>query len=309
MAANSYQQDGSFPVSNPINSSEQPVAASAAESSDVHGDSNDNSYATPVPHIHTELSPAHGTRDGNSNGFGGSLNSENDSSASNLLDSSESKAASSLSPVPTDASPVASPAAASVHSPTKVTEQTAGNGAPVPALTPVPAAPAPAPAADTVASAPENTPVPTDAAAQEAVARPPAVAAAPVTEADFDPTSCVFEGLEILQKFTRKSSFDSRFIWISLPSRTIHMSQYMTKERRHKEASLTEVTSIVEGLPAKLKRVGADSTVPPDPDCFMTINFNKGGGIDLQFRSKEERDEWLVTLRRIMDLNAAGNKA
>lgn len=44
-----------------------------------------------------------------------------------------------------------------------------------------------------------------------------------------------------------------RFVWINHETKTIHMSQYMTKERRHKEASLCDVTSIVAGPPVKKK--------------------------------------------------------
>jgi hypothetical protein len=74
----------------------------------------------------------------------------------------------------------------------------------------------------------------------------------------------------MLQKFTNKSSYDKRyyvlpteiirlyipdaailehrFVWINLKTRTIHMSQHMTKERRHKEASLNDVTSVSQSV-------------------------------------------------------------
>lgn len=66
------------------------------------------------------------------------------------------------------------------------------------------------------------------------------------------------------QKFTNKSSYDTRFIWVSLDARTIHMSQYMTKDRRHKEASLADVTSVVAGPPTKVSL----------PTTFLELLYN-----------------------------------
>ena len=74
------------------------------------------------------------------------------------------------------------------------------------------------------------------------------------------------------------------------------MSQHMTKERRHKEASLSDVTSVVAGPPAKKK---AD-TVENVSDLCLTVNFKRGGGIDLQFKCKEDRDVWYNTLLHIV---------
>jgi len=75
------------------------------------------------------------------------------------------------------------------------------------------------------------------------------------------------------------------------------MSQHMTKERRHKEASLSDVTSVVAGPPAKKKAEGAAASVS---DLCLTVNFKRGGGIDLQFKSKSDRDCWYNTLLRIV---------
>lgn len=96
-----------------------------------------------------------------------------------------------------------------------------------------------------------------------------------------------------------------RFIWINLHSRTIHMSQYMTKDRRHKEASLTDVTTVVAGPPTKFKRgsaVGSGSASAADlvATCCLTINFKRGGGIDLLFKTEEERNLWFTTLKKII---------
>ena len=65
---------------------------------------------------------------------------------------------------------------------------------------------------------------------------------------DFDLNSSIFVGCEVEQKFTSKLSYEPKFVWVNAHTRTIHMSQYMTKERRHKEASLEDVTSIEIGM-------------------------------------------------------------
>ena len=75
------------------------------------------------------------------------------------------------------------------------------------------------------------------------------------------------------------------------------MSQHVTKERRHKEASLADVTSVVAGPPAKSKGHVGNEVLG---DLCLTVNFKRGGGIDLQFRSKEERDSWYNTLLNIV---------
>jgi enolase len=86
-------------------------------------------------------------------------------------------------------------------------------------------------------------------------------------------------------------------VWLNSSTRTIHMSQHMTKERRHKEASLADVTSVVSGPPAKSKGNTGNEILG---DLCLTVNFKRGGGIDLQFKSREERDSWYNTLLKIV---------
>lgn len=119
---------------------------------------------------------------------------------------------------------------------------------------------------------------------------------------EFDLKSSVFEGLELQQKFTNKSTYDTRFVWINLNSRTIHMSQYMTKDRRHKEATLTDVTAVVAGAPVKAKR-GANGVADLKDSCCLAINFKRGGGIDLVFETEKERNLWFSTLKKIIVQN------
>ena len=82
------------------------------------------------------------------------------------------------------------------------------------------------------------------------------------------------------------------------------MSQYMTKDRRHKEASLADVTSVVAGPPAKSKRNSVDNSDIPDANC-LTINFKRGGGIDLIFKTEAERILWFSTLKKIILQNGS----
>mmetsp|Transcript_13580 Transcript_13580/g.20382 ORF Transcript_13580/g.20382 Transcript_13580/m.20382 type:complete len:200 (-) Transcript_13580:161-760(-) len=112
----------------------------------------------------------------------------------------------------------------------------------------------------------------------------------------YDPNALPFKGCEVLQKFNNNQSYTKRYVWLNNSSRTIHMSQHMTKERRHKEASLADVTSVVAGPPVK-KKPEADCGIA---DLCLTVNFKRGGGIDLQFKSKEERDSWYDTLLGIV---------
>ena len=81
------------------------------------------------------------------------------------------------------------------------------------------------------------------------------------------------------------------------------MSEHMNKNRRHKEASLTNVTSIVPGQPVKKKRRSISQQGESDNDDFstcLTINFKRGGGVDFQFKSTQERDHWYENLTKIV---------
>ena len=73
------------------------------------------------------------------------------------------------------------------------------------------------------------------------------------------------------------------------------MSQHATKEKRHKEASLADVISVVAGPPNVLK----ESTEIDGMLC-LTVNFKKGGGIDLVFQAQAQRDLWFEVLNRVI---------
>lgn len=113
---------------------------------------------------------------------------------------------------------------------------------------------------------------------------------------EFDMKSSIFEGTQIPRKFLRNSKYENRFMWVNLDSRTIHMSQHSTKDRRHKEASLSDVTSIVRGSP------NLEDSVVVKPSVCLTIYFQKDSGIDLRFQTEEECELWYNVLCRIMVL-------
>mmetsp|Transcript_17896 Transcript_17896/g.29928 ORF Transcript_17896/g.29928 Transcript_17896/m.29928 type:complete len:206 (+) Transcript_17896:87-704(+) len=119
---------------------------------------------------------------------------------------------------------------------------------------------------------------------------------APTNSIYYDQNLAPFTGCEVLQKFNNNTAYNKRFVWLNSQSRTIHMSQHMTKERRHKEASLSDVTSVVAGPPAKKKAEAVENV----SDMCLTVNFKRGGGIDLQFKTKEDRDVWYNTLLHIV---------
>ena len=51
-----------------------------------------------------------------------------------------------------------------------------------------------------------------------------------------------FIGSQLELKFTSKSGYEDKFVWLNSTSKTIHMSVHTTKEKRHKEASLGDVS-------------------------------------------------------------------
>jgi hypothetical protein len=124
---------------------------------------------------------------------------------------------------------------------------------------------------------------------------------------NLDPNSPVFQGTNLDQKFTSKLTFEKRFVWVDITRRTIHMSQFFDKERRHKEATLSEVTSLTAGPPAKLKEMNDGERSDFSGRC-LTINFKKGGGVDFMFATEQERNIWYDTLRKIVIyINAVEN--
>ena len=95
--------------------------------------------------------------------------------------------------------------------------------------------------------------------------------------AKFDLKCSIFEGRFLPRKFIRNTEYQIRFFWVSLRTRTIDMSHFDQKERKHKEAALSDVTSIVRGSP-QLEDI---DTV--NPKLSMTINFQEGSGVDLRY--------------------------
>lgn len=111
----------------------------------------------------------------------------------------------------------------------------------------------------------------------------------------YDQSESPFAGLELDLKFTSKSSYEKKFVWLNSYSHTIHMSLSQVKEKRHKEASLADVTQIIAGPPNKCKDL-----TPAHESLCLTVNFKRGGGIDLKFTSEAQRDLWYKMLNALV---------
>ena len=116
---------------------------------------------------------------------------------------------------------------------------------------------------------------------------------------EFDLNSVVFKGTVVEQKFSNKSTYDNKFAWINFTNRTLNLSEHMTKERRHKEASLSDVINVVAGPPEKYKSPPND-TEKLNPHLCLSVKFVRGGGIDLKFKSVVDRDIWFDVITRLV---------
>jgi hypothetical protein len=125
-------------------------------------------------------------------------------------------------------------------------------------------------------------------------------------EKEYDMNSAVFKGMIVQQKFFNKSSYDPKFVWINLNTRSLCLSEHSVKERRHKEANIADITGVLAGPPEKYKasnsgnNSGNDGNHTLNPDLCLSIKFVRGGGIDLQFQSIAERDTWYTILTRLI---------
>jgi hypothetical protein len=125
-------------------------------------------------------------------------------------------------------------------------------------------------------------------------------------EKEYDMNTPVFKGMIVQQKFFNKSSYDPKFVWINLNTRSLCLSEHSVKERRHKEANIADITGVLAGPPEKYKATnsgnanGNDGNLTLNPDLCLSIKFVRGGGIDLQFQSIAERDTWYTILTRLI---------
>lgn len=128
----------------------------------------------------------------------------------------------------------------------------------------------------------------------------------------FDREQPVFKGMIVEQKFHNKATYDRRLAWIKLEARTLCLSEYESTNRKHKEARISDITGLVAGPPDKIKATVADSAALMSSgswDCYLSIKFQRGGGVDLRFHNRTERDMWLDVLTRLMRQQAASNEA
>lgn len=112
--------------------------------------------------------------------------------------------------------------------------------------------------------------------------------------------SPVFKGTKALQKFSNKSTFEPRFLWVNLHNQTLNLSEHMTKEKRHKEVGIKDIVSVLQALPVKNSSEKKKDADKLDVSRCLTVNFTKGGGIDLQFATNDEREAWYSALTKLM---------
>jgi hypothetical protein len=118
-----------------------------------------------------------------------------------------------------------------------------------------------------------------------------------IDDIDFDQNSTVFTGSMIDQKFSNKTTYNTKFAWINLSARTLNLSDFPSKERLHKEASLSDIISVIAGPPDKLN-YGDNRNIIAN-QC-LSIKFVRGGGIDIKFKSTDDRDMWYGVLSKLI---------
>lgn len=121
---------------------------------------------------------------------------------------------------------------------------------------------------------------------------------------DFDMSLPVFSGLIVDQKYSTYSYYDKKFIWVCPTTRTLHMSQFETKDRRHKEANLSDIQSIESIPPLKFKKGSSDDQdINSTVDIYLSIKFSRGGGVDFRFRNPSEKNEFLNFLQLVTKMS------
>lgn len=126
-----------------------------------------------------------------------------------------------------------------------------------------------------------------------------------------DLNSPVFKGTSALQKFSNKSTYDQKFMWINIQTRTLNLSEYNSKDKRHKEASIGDIVNVVAGPPEKFKASVDENGVVEKLSIgqCLSVTFVRGGGIDIKFLSEAERDAWYLALTKLMAYHRASLKA
>ena len=128
---------------------------------------------------------------------------------------------------------------------------------------------------------------------------------------DLDLNSPVFKGTTALQKFSNKATYDQKYVWINIHNRTLNLSEYSSKEKRHKEASIGDIVNVVAGPPEKYKAVSDENGVTETLNIgqCISVTFIRGGGIDMKFLTEAERDAWYIALTKLMANHRATQKA
>lgn len=174
-----------------------------------------------------------------------------------------------------------------------------------------------------------------------AIAAVPAPAPAPAPAVPVSKSQPILQGMSVYLKFMIESRFEPRFIWIDLKKKTLHMSQHKAKDRRHKEANLSDIVTVEKPNPQSFAMSslavgglgssgGVDGTDTPTStssilaaaaaaaaaslsnvnltaDVYATVKFVRGGGVDIRFESTEDRDHFYTIITTVVSkLKAKG---
>ena len=101
----------------------------------------------------------------------------------------------------------------------------------------------------------------------------------------------VLDGCSAGTKFTGKTSYDEKYLWINVDDKTIHVSPFTNKNKEHKEASMLDIIKVSKCFP---KRYSNKNKL--NIDCCITIEFERGGSIDILFENSALRDSWFEVL-------------
>ena len=80
-----------------------------------------------------------------------------------------------------------------------------------------------------------------------------------------------------------------------MKNKTLNLSDHLTKERRHKEANLSDIVDVLKALPLKYKEAE-----PSEEGKCLSVKFIRGGGIDIKFDDAADCNLWYNTIKNII---------
>ena len=108
------------------------------------------------------------------------------------------------------------------------------------------------------------------------------------------PDSFVFTGREHKKKLSSERMFRHRFVWVDMARRTFNWSKNNSRDGKHKEVDLSEVSEVSREVP----RHGGKQELAGH---YFTLAFSSGvAGIEICCETVEECDVWVGTLQAMM---------